>query len=420
MRLPSGIHLVACLSLPLVPLLVPSPPAAAGEVVTVDGVPHVRNAATPPGGTRTVRLEELWRVGGDDDAIFFGLITKVLADELGNIYILDSQLAEVQVYSPGGEHLGTLFREGEGPGEVTQPRDMVLLDDGTVGVIKEFPGTLIRVDRDNTPVSSIRLGGAEGQGFVVVDGCFAGGGTLVCAGTFVQQPENGIQDRFNYLSIFSREGEELHRLTEQLNRRDFNNFVIHESLDLPAFFWACCVGADGRVYAAPHRDRYAVEIHAPDGTLERVVERDYRHYRRSAEERQRFHDAIESVLRNVDIEIGIDVEENDYDILAMQHGVRIREDGTLWILPSRGVRDQPPGVMLTFDVFDREGHFTEQVAVAADHDGVWDGLFFVGPDRAVVVTGHVEALFAQYGGGANTYDDGDEAAMEVICYRVVE
>jgi hypothetical protein len=394
MRRPAKIRLAACLSMLLPPLLYL--PAAAGELVTVDGVSHVRNAAVPPGGTRTVHLEELWQAGGDDDAIFFGLITKVLADGDGNVYLLDSQLAEVQVYSPDGEHLRTLFREGEGPGEVTQPRDMVLLDDGTVGVIKEFPGTLIRVDRDNTPVSSVRLGTSAGLGFVVVDGCFAGGGTLAFAGTFVKQPANGIQDRVNYLSVFSPEGEELHRLTEQLNRRDFGNFVIHESLDLPAFFWACCVGADGRVYAAPHRDRYAVEVYAPDGTLERVVEREYEHYRRTAEERQRVHDAIESVIRGADIEIGIDVEENDYDILAMQHGVRVREDGTLWVLPSRGVRDQPAGVMLTFDVFDREGHFTEQVAFAVDHDGIWDGLFFVGPDRAVVVTGHVEAIFAQY------------------------
>ena len=133
------------------------------------------------------------------------------------------------------------------------------------------------------------------------------------------------------------------------------------------------------------------------------------------------HDAIAGVIRNIEIEIDIDVEEYDYDILPMQHGVRIREDGTLWVLPSRGVRDQPEGVMLTFDVFDREGHFAEQVSFAAGHDGIWDGIFFAGPDRAVVVTGHVEAIFAQYGGGANTYeDDGGGSAMEVICYRMVE
>ena len=308
MRCPTQFRLAAGMTLLLLPIL--SQPAPAGDIVTVDGVPHIRNAAAPQGGMRTVRLEELWR---------------------------------------------------------------------------------------------------------------AGGGTLAFAGTFVGQPVDGIQDRYNYLSIFSLEGEELIRLTEQLNRRDFRYFVVHESLDLPAFFWANCVDADGRVYTAPHRDRYAVEVYSPDETLERVVEREYEHYERTADEWQRIHAVIESVIGNANIEISLDIEENDYDILAMQHGVRVREDGTLWILPSRGVRDQPEGVMLTFDVFDRKGHFTEQISFAIDHDGIWDGLFFVGPDRVVVVTGHVEAIFAQYGGGANTYeDDGDGSAMEVICYRMVE
>jgi hypothetical protein len=118
--------------------------------------------------------------------------------------------------------------------------------------------------------------------------------------------------------------------------------------------------------------------------------------------------------------VTIDIEENDYDILAMQHGVRVREDNSLWILPSRGVHDQPPGVIMTFDVFDPDGHFTEQVSIAGEADPIWDGLFFVGPERVVVVTGHVEGILAQYGGGANTYDDDDAAAMEVVCYRIVD
>ncbi len=420
MRIFRIFRIAACAALLLLPC--PNRHAHAGEVVTVDGIPHVRNAAVPPDGARTVRLEELWRAGGEEDDVFFGLITKVLDDEDGNIYILDVQLAEVQVYSPDGEHLKTLFRAGDGPGEVRQPRDMVLLDDGTVGVIREIPGALIRVDRNNVPASNIEFRNSNEKGFLIVDSGFAGGGTLVAAGTYTgEQPEDGVQNRINYLSIFSSDGEELHRLFEQHNRRDFNNFIVHENLDLPVFFWSNCVSADGRVYTAPHYDRYAVEVYSPQGELERVVEREYEHYRRDRADRQRVYGAIESVTRGADIEIGIEIEENAPDILAMQHGVRVREDGTLWILPSRGVRDQPDGIMLTFDVFDREGHFTEQVSFAGDKDGVWDGFFFVGSDRVVIVTGHVEAIFAQYGGGANTYEgDGDGSAMDVICYRIVE
>ena len=40
-----------------------------------------------------------------------------MGDDDGNIYLLDSQLSEVKVFSPDGEPLKTLSREGDGPGE---------------------------------------------------------------------------------------------------------------------------------------------------------------------------------------------------------------------------------------------------------------------------------------------------------------
>ena len=277
----------------------------------------------------------------------------------------------------------------------------------------------MRVDRDNNPVTSVEVHKRGQEGFMIVDGCFAGGPTLVFSGTHAHQAEEGIQIRENCLSIFSMEGEELARLAEHVHRRDYANFVLAESQVLPPFFRANCVGSDGRVHTAPDRNQYAIEIYSPTGELQRVVSLEYGHYQRSQAEWQRLYDAFEAVIRGADIEIRIDIEKNEFDILPMQHGVRVGEDNSLWIHPSRGVHDQPPGAMLTFDVFDPAGRFVQQISFACDADGIWDGFFFVGPDRVVVVTGHVEALLAQYGGGANTYEDEEgESAMEVICHRI--
>ncbi len=400
-------------------LLLMAAKAEAGEVQLVDGVPHIRNGAQPSQGHETVRLEELWRVGGEGDDVFFGLITQVCHDEAGNIYLLDSQLCEVQVYSADGRHLKTLFRRGEGPGEVLRPRNLAMLGDGTVGVIREFPGAMIRVDRDNNPAPNVIVHKPAQEGFIVLDGCFAGGPTLLLSGTHAHRAEETKQNRITFLGIFSLEGDELVRLAERTHCRDYTNFVLSERKELPGFFFSNCVGPDGRVYTAPDRDRYAIEVYSPAGELETVIEREYEHYRRTDEERQRLYDAFDIVMRGADIEYAIDIEENEYDILSLQHGVRLREDGTLWILPSRGVHDQPPGVMMTFDVFDADGHFINQVSIRCDADGVYDGLFFVGSDRALVVTGHVEAILAQYGAGASSYETEDGGAvMEVICYRI--
>ncbi len=40
---------------------------ASADIADADGVPHVRNGAEPRDGVETVRLEELWRAGDNED-----------------------------------------------------------------------------------------------------------------------------------------------------------------------------------------------------------------------------------------------------------------------------------------------------------------------------------------------------------------
>ena len=151
----------------------------------------------------------------------------------------------------------------------------------------------------------------------------------------------------------------------------------------------------------------------------RVIEREYEHCRRTDNEYQRLYDSFDNAMQGANIPYTVEIERDEYDIMPIQHGLRVRGDDSLWVLPSRGVRDQPPGIMITFDVFDPEGHFDRQVSFACPHDGTWDGFFFAGSDRYVVVTGHVEAVLAQYGAGTSTYEEGEDgSAMEVICYGI--
>jgi len=127
---------------------------------TIDGVVHVKNPAKASGGVQILNMQEQWKVGGEDDEdILFGLIPRACSDEAGNIYVLDSQLNQVLVFNPEGEMVRTLFREGEGPGEIRQPRDMMVLGNGRVGVVQEFPGVVIFVENDGTPAGRVKIGG---------------------------------------------------------------------------------------------------------------------------------------------------------------------------------------------------------------------------------------------------------------------
>ena len=95
--------------------LIAGPAGAAGET-TIDGVLHVQNGAAPANGTETVILDEMWRAGGDSDSdVFFGLITRVVTDKDGRIYLLDPQQATVHVFSSEGEALDPIFRRPAWP-----------------------------------------------------------------------------------------------------------------------------------------------------------------------------------------------------------------------------------------------------------------------------------------------------------------
>jgi hypothetical protein len=201
--------------------------ALAGEEATIDGVLHIQNSATPSGGIKTVDLEEVWRIGGDSDDFLFGLISKICGDSDGNVYVLDAQLCNVHVYSPTGELLKTLFQQGEGPGEVLGPRDMLLMPDGSIACVQEFPGKLTMVDRDNTPKGSLIPGAddpTEGN-FVGFTAAASGGDNIVASGEYSKPGDSpGTQKRFYFLSSYKMSGEETANYITLESSFDFNDF----------------------------------------------------------------------------------------------------------------------------------------------------------------------------------------------------
>jgi hypothetical protein len=397
--------------------------AGAVERETIAGVVHVRNGAVPRDGVEHLRLEPAWRAGHAQDDIMFGLITRVALDEAGNLYVLDAQLSRAHVYDRDGTHMRTLFREGDGPGEVRGPRDLVLLADGRVGAVQEVPGKLIFVDRQGRPAGELRIGGpgvAHG-GFCQTFSAFAGQDLLLMAG-FVQSPgsEPAHMTQTSFLSRFDPEGREIASFCKDTNDLNLADFTFEENRHLAAYWWNAAVGPDGKVYVVPSLDRYAIHVFAGDGTLERVIERDCAPWRRTAAEKQHFVEIVRAIYGDAPIEIAVAPSDHEPVIVTTQRGLRVHEDGTIWVLTTHGIRDQKPGVLSTFDVFSADGEFVRQVAVHFDADARHDGVFLFGDDRAFVVKGFVDAMMVQFTGGRMAVDiaDADEGTMEVICCRV--
>lgn len=406
---------VALLAVAAVLLMGRPDSAASGSVAMIDGVPHVRNGATPSSGQRVVQARELWRAGGEDDEVLLGSVSRVLADAHGTLYLLDSRLSQVHVYSPNGEYLRALSREGDGPGESRRPNDMFFCSDSALGLIQIFPGKVIKVNRDGTPAGSIEFSrGDPTQGrFAVLIQGVARGGVLALLGMWMNFTPDGTQHQTYFLSRCRDDGVEQHRYVTKETTVSFADFVMDEK-QMDFVYGRFDLAGDGRMYVVPDRNRYAVEVYRPDGTLERVIERQYESLTRGEPDRARARQALDAVAANYPVRPReVVVLDTEPDV----SWVRAAPGGELWVATSRGDAYPPPGAMTVVDVFDKEGHFALQKVLMIPGDARKDAAFFVDEDRIVVVKGAMDSFLEQQ--GVSTSTDG-QSLMEVICYQLVQ
>jgi len=394
-------------------------PATAEEVV-IDGVTHVRNGAEPRDGIKTLKVEELWRVGGEDDEEnLFGLITRVIADADGMVYLLDTQLSQVYVFTPDGEFSHTLSREGDGPGECRFPVDLLVMPDGTIGLVQTFPGRIICLDSEDNPAETFVPGGDDptAGGFLALIDVQCAGGHMVLGGVFSTiNQEEGFQIRDNFIRSYAADGTMNHSIHNDPKKYEFANLDIDEAEQYFPAFRKWVLAEDGRVFVAQFRDQYRINVYGPDGALVRVIERDFKHWKRTEEETAYVDSILEAQLRQVPFPVERSVSEIDEDINSLV----LRSNGELWVLPSRGFRAPPEGMIAVFDVFDETGVYIRQEQLPIDGNGVQDGIIFAGEDRLMLVKGFTDALVSlQTQGAGPTLDDDEEPApMEVICYRL--
>jgi hypothetical protein len=393
--------------------------AQAGKETMKDGVLHVINDSRPSQGVETLNLEEIWRVGGEDSEDFFGLITQVVIGDEGNVYLLDTRLSEVPVYSPDGERIDTLSREGDGPGETRGPTNLIRLPDGNLGLVQMFPGKVTMIDLEGGPLGIFEVGGADptAGGFMMFYDCFSGGDRLIVTGEAIAQNPPTGQIRTNYVAAYDMAGNEEARFIELEREMDFTRFEFDEDELDRVDFRKACSGADGRVYLAPKRNQYVIHVYTPDGQLERIIQRDYEHRDRSERDYNAVKTAVEAQLAQLPGSV-IKVSRTEPDVNSLMIG----PDGNLWVTSSRSGFEQPEGILATFDVFSPDGHFIKQVQARCDGNGLEDAIFFTSNGTAVVVTGFTEAVRSLQSGGAAAAPEEDEeeaAPMEVIYLKLV-
>ncbi|MBU2502156.1 6-bladed beta-propeller [bacterium] len=401
-------------SLILTALLLASIPAAAGpwqgSLDQRDGTTIVGNPEVPAEGAAVLDLRELWRLGEDDEEVFFGVIAQMLHDDEGNIYLLDGQLSEIQVFDAAGEYLRTIGRRGEGPGEFMNAADMCWAPGGQLGVVQAWPGKIVMITPEGDPGSMYGLPFRSGGGFQSVSRAVGVGETMVIAGTaWTREGEQELQ--LTYLKAYDAEGGEIASYHEGSAPAQFGGYEFVEE-DYVDFQRRWAAAPDGRVAAALSFGDYRIHVWNGDGTLDRIIERPgYRDVPRTSDEKALFQTMYEQFTR---WNPGSSFRASDRHQAVGQ--LFFRDDGSLWVQSGQSRWRPAEGLFTSFDVYDREGRFVQRVDLKADADARNDGLFFAG-DRAYVVTDLFDAMLASFGTSGGEAAALDAEPVTVIAYE---
>jgi hypothetical protein len=383
-----------------------------GSEVTKDGVPHMMNPASPIEAPVSMKLEQLWHVSGDESEDFlFGVLIQIASDDQGNIYVLDSQLHQVMVFSSSGEYLRAIGRQGEGPGEFNRPSDLFMTTDGNIAILQGMPGKIVLLTTDGEPMGNHPVPEPEDGGMQMFSSGQLAGDQLVLSAERFSRQEDGMTISSALIGI-DKTGKQVASYFNQEDKRDFANLSFDEKkMRRNAITWSAA--SDGRVYASDNFDAYHIKVYKADGSLELVVEREYTSRKRSAEE-------IEDNTPRVMIRSGSHTQTPDVKASPTDRDIqRIypRDDGTVWVLSSHGAFDAPAGAIATFDVYNNEGRFIRQITLEGEGDYKSDGFHFV-KDRLYVVTGLRSARRAMFGVGGEDEEasEEDDEPMGIICY----
>jgi hypothetical protein len=387
------------------------PGVAAQEVIS--------NPATPANGSTVLRLAKLWSLGGESDADeeFFGVISDVAVATNGDVHLLDAQLHEVRVFDADGGYLRTFGREGEGPGEFRNPRNLVLLSDGSVGVVQPRPAAVVRFTPEGESAGTLSLPNAEDGGFMFIDEARSRAGHLMVSGMNMQFRE-GSRSRTSRLMAVGPDGS----LGAEFLRRESEMNMARIVIDETDFTQAWSLAPDGRVVYRDGFD-YRFTTYAPDGSIDRMVERESEPLVRSDAEKKARSEELSRRMRfrgrgrgpGRDLEVHVEVSDVEPAIRWFAH----HDDGSLWVLGNRSFRNRKQGELGTFDVFDLDGRFVRTVTLLGDGDFEEDRILLAG-ERIFVITQFRSSMAAMAGNASEEEepDDDDLVPMEVICYGV--
>lgn len=288
----------------------------------------------------TVSVTDSIGIEMGDSAYVFGAIADAEILDDGNIIVLDGTYCNMRIFTPEGEYIRTISSRGSGPGELSNPMDMLNWGGGVIGVVDPFSGGVHRyttegewlgLDLELTHNSFFDPLVVSDSTFVAFKSRFDQDGDGVTATAFVSLFSLSIEPKATYWQkSFPWDPANMGNLALEVI---FSNFYAADP-------------ESGRVYVSPfHGDGYSILCFEADGTPAGEITQDYSPVPKTDEEIQSEKEFIEFFLRagegnNPNLNYTCDPWANHFAVT----GLFIGEDGNLWAM--RGGTET-----VTFDIW---------------------------------------------------------------------
>ena len=310
-----------------------------------------------------VELEITATIGvelGDSNYVL-GSVQRIDHDAQGNILVLDRSACCVRVYTPDGEFVRQISNQGSGPGELINPLDMAVLQDGRIIVETPWSGGLhgftsegewlgiLTPFYNNPPMGTVA---ADDSAYVAsrLEVIPDESGDIIC-NAFIGRYELGELPVITY----------------------WENSFPFDPNDLTGLLMNSILGnvftadPNGNVFIAEQTsDEYLLKGYTAEGELFLEIERDMERVEKTAAEIEDEIIYVEALLESMGAN-GVVIEWIPDPFRNMISELEVDGEEKIWV--RRGTSDEP-----VFDVYDYHGNllFTAYVPEAGTDAAYWN------------------------------------------------